>query len=150
MTSSRQQLDGVGKLRRYANRRAAAGGAPVTVALIVLVLALGSNASASTNRSATTNAPAAVTPSPGAVVTISPLEHGRPVPAGFVGLSLEYRSLLSYLGTDPSTINPVFVRLLRALTPGQAPVLRIGGDSTDLVAGPPYAASKGNHLQPHP
>ena len=57
--------------------------------------------------------------------------HGRPLPAGFVGLSLEYPTVLSYAGTDPLAIDPVFVRLLRNLAPAQAPVLRIGGDSTD-------------------
>jgi hypothetical protein len=53
------------------------------------------------------------------------------MPAGFVGLSLEYRALLSYLGTNPSALNPVFERLLGNLAPGQDPILRIGGDSTD-------------------
>ena len=32
---------------------------------------------------------------------------------------------------DPLALDPVFVRLVRNLVPGQAPVLRIGGDSTD-------------------
>ena len=94
-------------------------------AVVASAVALGSNASASTKRSAV------VAPPPGAVVTIHPVVHGRPIPAGFVGLSLEYRTLLSYLGPDPAAINPVFVRLLGNLAPGQAPVLRIGGDSTD-------------------
>ena len=34
--------------------------------------------------------------------------------------------------SDPAQINPVLVQLIRNLTPGQAPVLRIGGDSTDV------------------
>ncbi|HEY5317293.1 MAG TPA: hypothetical protein VIJ20_04895, partial [Solirubrobacteraceae bacterium] len=74
---------------------------------------------------------ASVSAPSGAVVTVHPVLQGAALPPGFVGLSLEYRALLSYLGTTPGAIDPVFVRLLRNLTPGQAPVLRIGGDSTD-------------------
>ena len=55
----------------------------------------------------------------------------RPVPPGFVGLSLEYRDILTYGGPNPKAINPLFVRLIQNLAPGQTPVLRIGGDSTD-------------------
>jgi hypothetical protein len=50
---------------------------------------------------------------------------------GFVGMSLEYKALQLYTGRDPRTVDPVFVQLLRQLAPGQAPVLRIGGDSAD-------------------
>jgi hypothetical protein len=50
---------------------------------------------------------------------------------GFVGTSLEYSALHLYTGRNPAAINPVLIRLLRGLAPGQAPVLRIGGDSED-------------------
>jgi hypothetical protein len=53
------------------------------------------------------------------------------VPYGFLGLSIEYRAVEAYAGTDPNALDPVFVQLVRNLVPGQAPVLRIGGDSTD-------------------
>ena len=56
---------------------------------------------------------------------------GRPVSAGFVGLSIEYPAVTAYAGSDPSAINPVFEQLVRNLAPNQRPVLRIGGDSTD-------------------
>lgn len=56
---------------------------------------------------------------------------GRPVGAGFVGLSIEYPALTAYAGSDPVAINPVFEQLVRNLAPNQRPVLRIGGDSTD-------------------
>ncbi len=56
---------------------------------------------------------------------------GRPIPSGFVGLSLEFPAVTGYAGPDPAAINPLFVQLVRNLTPGQRPVLRIGGDSTD-------------------
>jgi hypothetical protein len=44
---------------------------------------------------------------------------------------LEYPAVPAYAGADPSAIDPVFVQLIRNLAPDQAPVLRIGGDSTD-------------------
>jgi hypothetical protein len=53
------------------------------------------------------------------------------IPSGFLGLSLEYRTVEAYAGTDPSAPNPLFPPLVRALSPGATPVLRIGGDSTD-------------------
>ncbi|MDQ6775099.1 MAG: hypothetical protein M3071_02525, partial [Actinomycetota bacterium] len=97
-------------------------------ALVVATLALVSNALAASKRVTAAPPPP---PSPQAVVTVRPVTRGRPIPPGFIGLSLEYRTMLSYSGTNPRAINPVFVRLLRNLNPGQAPVLRIGGDSTD-------------------
>jgi hypothetical protein len=54
-----------------------------------------------------------------------------PIPPGFLGLSLEFYAVHKYTGDDPNAVNPVLVQLIRNLTPGQAPVLRIGGDSTD-------------------
>jgi hypothetical protein len=54
-----------------------------------------------------------------------------PIPTGFVGLSIEYQSLLPYAGDDPAAPDPVFLALVRALAPGRAPVLRFGGDTTD-------------------
>jgi hypothetical protein len=64
-------------------------------------------------------------------ITVQSGERGRQVPAGFVGLSLEYPAVEGYAGTDPNALDPVFLQLVRNLVPGQAPVLRIGGDSTD-------------------
>jgi hypothetical protein len=56
---------------------------------------------------------------------------GPVMPSGFVGVSFEYSAMHIYTGRDPSHVNPVLVALLRSLAPGQAPVLRIGGNSTD-------------------
>lgn len=56
---------------------------------------------------------------------------GRPIPRGFVGLSTEYSSLTAYVGRNPQAVNPLFVRLIRNLTPGGTPLIRFGGDSTD-------------------
>ena len=66
---------------------------------------------------------------------------GRPIRAGFVGLSLEFPAVPAYAGADPASINPVLVRLIRQLTPGASPVLRIGGDSTDWTWLPVRGAS---------
>jgi hypothetical protein len=84
-----------------------------------------------------------------AAVTISVPQNatGRTVPHGFLGLSFEFQAVRAYTGSDPRHINPVLKQLIRNLTPGQAPVLRIGGDSTDAsyvpaagVRPPPYVA----------
>jgi hypothetical protein len=56
---------------------------------------------------------------------------GRTIPPGFLGLSFEYPALAAYAGSNPSAVNPVLVQLIRNLSPGQAPSLRIGGDSSD-------------------
>jgi hypothetical protein len=66
---------------------------------------------------------------------VSPVVGGEPssapIPSGFLGLSMEFYAVHEFTGSDPNAINPVFLQLIRNLTPGQAPVLRIGGDSTD-------------------
>jgi hypothetical protein len=54
-----------------------------------------------------------------------------PIRAGFVGVSVEFTALHSYTGSNPHHLNPAFEQLVRNLAPGQQPVLRIGGDSTD-------------------
>jgi hypothetical protein len=57
--------------------------------------------------------------------------EGKTIPADFLGLALEYRSIPAYTGTDPRTVNPVLVALIRNLAGGGRPVLRIGGQSSD-------------------
>lgn len=64
-------------------------------------------------------------------VSVGAESRGRPIPAGFLGLSFEYSAIEPYAGIDPNAVNPVLVHLIENLNPGQAPVLRIGGDSTD-------------------
>ena len=70
-------------------------------------------------------------PDDAALMTVDSSPYGRPIPASFLGVSLEYSSIEKYAGTDPAAIDPVFTRLISNLNPGQAPVLRIGGDTTD-------------------
>jgi glycosyl hydrolase family 79 len=57
---------------------------------------------------------------------------GRAIPSGFLGLSMEFQAVPAYTGSDPHAVDPVLVTLIRALSPGQRPVIRIGGDSTDV------------------
>jgi hypothetical protein len=68
---------------------------------------------------------------PAKVVTVGAPLRARPLPNGFMGLSLEYHAIEEYGGRDPHAINPLFVRLIKQLSPGERPDLRIGGDSTD-------------------
>lgn len=78
--------------------------------------------------------PGRANPYPGeraTAITVQARQSERVVPFGFLGLSLEYSSIEPYAGTDPRALDPVFVQLVRNLVPGQTPVLRIGGDSTD-------------------
>jgi hypothetical protein len=85
---------------------------------LVLVLAGATRAEASTGRS-----------------EVYPVVGGTPtattIQPGFLGLSMEFYAVHEYEGTDPNAINPVLIQLIKNLNPGQAPVLRIGGDSTD-------------------
>ena len=71
-------------------------------------------------------------------VSVSDRAVGAPIRPGFLGFSFEFLGVRAYTGSDPAHINPVLVQLIRNLTPGQAPVLRIGGNSTDVsyVTGP--------------
>jgi hypothetical protein len=114
------------------------------VAVVVLVLRNG-RGDASTGdggkaaREAAAAAHADLKPGPvSATIRVSDA-HSRPVPRGFLGLSVEFQALRAYTGPDPSAINPVFERLVAGLSPGQAPQLRIGGDSTDVS----YVPGKG-------
>jgi hypothetical protein len=66
-----------------------------------------------------------------AAITVTALPSGQPVAPGFLGISTQYKSLEAYTGSNPGAIAPAFVHLLGDITPGQSPVLRIGGDSAD-------------------
>ena len=63
--------------------------------------------------------------------SVSGTPTGQSMGPGFLGVSFEYRALHQYTGRDPRAVNPVLVALLKGLAPGQPPVIRIGGDSTD-------------------
>ena len=70
---------------------------------------------------------------------------GRLIKPGFLGFSLEFQAVRAYTGNNPRVVNPVLLQLIRNLSPGQPPTIRIGGDSTDVswvptrgVTPPPY------------
>ncbi|MFZ0972965.1 MAG: glycosyl hydrolase family 79 C-terminal domain-containing protein [Solirubrobacteraceae bacterium] len=82
-------------------------------------------------RAATTPTPAA-NPNPTSVdVRVGKAWVSQPVAPGFIGFSFEFTAVRDYTGSDPRAINPVLVALIRDVAPGQTPVLRIGGNSTD-------------------
>jgi hypothetical protein len=103
--------------------------------LLSLILAAAAIAAAlliPSKRSGAQTVTLALTAPPGTpVVGVGAALPVRPIASGFVGLSLEYTALPAYAGASGGGLDPVFVQLVRNLTPGQAPVLRIGGDSTD-------------------
>ena len=76
-------------------------------------------------------------------VRVSTRPISRPVPPGFVGLSLETSAPVGYAGTDPRALNPQFIALVRGLAPGQSPVIRIGGDSTEGTWWPAAGVAQG-------
>ncbi|MBV8998563.1 MAG: hypothetical protein JO304_05860 [Solirubrobacterales bacterium] len=65
------------------------------------------------------------------VLTVGGPARIQPVAPGFVGLSFEYWAIPAYVGLHRGQIDPVFIQLIRNLTGGDPPVLRIGGNSTD-------------------
>jgi hypothetical protein len=75
--------------------------------------------------------PASAQTSAAITVKVSRTAVSRPIPPGFVGFSFEFEATRAYTGSNPRAVNPVLVQLIRNLAPGQAPVLRIGGNSTD-------------------
>ncbi len=86
------------------------------------------------------------------VLTVGRPATSRPIPPGFLGLSLEYFGIPAYAGTNPAAVDPVFVQLIQNLAGGRPPELRIGGDTTDRtwwpVAGLRTPAGVTNTLTP--
>jgi hypothetical protein len=66
----------------------------------------------------------------------------RPIPAGYVGFSIEYWSSLAYSGANPAAPNPTLIRLVEALDPGSSPIIRFGGDTTDWTWWPTPGVAK--------
>lgn len=98
----------------------------LAVAALVSVLAMAAGLLSAVWR----DAQGAAVPRP-VEVTVAETATTPPLPPAWLGLSLEYSAIPSYAGSDPTTSDPVFVQLVRNLTPGQSPVLRIGGDTAD-------------------
>ena len=125
--------------------------APAVVGILAVAVAIGAVLIASHRTSAhETNAADTATaghaPAGALSLTVGG-STGRTIPSGFLGLSLEYPAVLPYTGTDPNAINPVFLQLVRNLTPGQAPDLRIGGDTSDWTWWPVPGVPKPNGVR---
>jgi hypothetical protein len=114
---------------------------PALLAIFALVIVAAIGALIATRRTSADEHLAAQT-SGVLPLNVSDRAVGRPIPAGFLGLSLEYTAIEPYAGTDPKGVNPVFEQLVRNLSPNQSPVLRIGGDSTDWAWWPVRGAIK--------
>jgi hypothetical protein len=56
-----------------------------------------------------------------------------PLPGGFLGIALEYRTIPQWLGSiaSPTAVDPALLGLVRGLNPTGRPVIRVGGQSTD-------------------
>ena len=80
---------------------------------------------------ATTVPPSTAAPTTAATATPAAMPKTRPLPSGFLGLSMQYKAFEQYAGTNPTSVNPAFLNLIRQIAPNQSPVLRFGGDSTD-------------------
>ena len=129
-------------------------GGGAALASIVLVLAL-AGGGATLAAASTGNGPVSVIAanSTGAdVVSVGLPGRSTTVEPGFVGVSLEYKTVPAYEGVLPGDVNPVLARLIRNLAPGQTPLVRIGGDSTDWtwwpVPGMRAASGVTNSLTP--
>ncbi len=112
------------RIRPRSRRRFWLADATVVAIVAAIVLVLGLTSSTRSSSHDVAGIPAAVT-----VNTGVEMPGTRPIPTGFLGISLEYPAVEAYAGNDPLAIDPVFEQLIRNL--GPAPVLRIGGDSAD-------------------
>jgi hypothetical protein len=64
-------------------------------------------------------------------VTVGTTLSGASIAPGFLGVAIEYSEVPQLAGPSPSSVNPVFRRLLANLNPGGYASIRIGGISTD-------------------
>jgi hypothetical protein len=131
-------------MRRRLRKRFLVGDLALVTVIAAVTVALASMSSGSVDgpRGSGDRQTDAGVPAGATMLAVKPVPFGRPLPAGFLGLSLEYSSLEDYAGQDPGAIDPVLERLIANINPGQAPVLRIGGDTTDWTWWPIRGLSK--------
>lgn len=75
------------------------------------------------------------------LVSIGRGTEGPAIPSGFLGVSMEIDSLLAAAGST-GPVDPVLAGLIQNLAPGQRPVLRLGGQSTDWTWAPAPGAQR--------
>ena len=75
-------------------------------------------------------------------VTVGATPITTRLPAGFIGLSLEYSTPPQWSSSDGRTPSPVLVRLIRNLNPSGRPVIRIGGASAERTWWPVKGMSR--------
>jgi hypothetical protein len=75
--------------------------------------------------------PSAHLPAGTVVVNLPQTRWPHLVAPGFLGLGVEYKTLLRYAGGDAKAVDPVFEQLVRNLSPGEPAQIRIGGDTTN-------------------
>src|SRR5579862_88226 len=130
---------------RFWRRRLALLGSVALVAIVVLIVGSGSS-----SRLVPHVAPARAAPQgPPVPLSVGGPMRARPIPPGFLGLSIEYKAIEQYAGRNPYAVNPVLVNLIKGLSPGQRPELRLGGDSTDRTwwPGPGARRPRGAYIK---
>jgi Glycosyl hydrolase family 79 C-terminal beta domain len=81
---------------------------------------------------------AARSPARAQEITIGSTPRGRAVPPGFLGISTELSAVWAYDAGNPALLH----RLIGNLDPGQTPIVRIGGDTTDRAFWPSPAVPR--------
>jgi len=66
-----------------------------------------------------------------ATVSVFGRPHGGALPNNFLGLAFTYRPIPGWVGRPSEPVDPVFLQLIRNLSPHGHPLLRIGGESAD-------------------
>jgi hypothetical protein len=120
----------------------------VLALLAIVVVAVVAGLTASRRTSAHDRDDAAhAAPARALPLTVTTAPAARAIQPGFLGLSIEIPAVAAYAGDDPNAINPVFVQLIRNLSPGQPPDLRFGGDTTDWAWVPVPGVAKSGGIR---
>jgi hypothetical protein len=130
-------------------RYLAVAGALLAVVVAVVVISMSSSSAAphtatvaqqqstsapaptSTAQRAAPARPSVHLPAGATVLKVPQSDWTHVVPTGFLGVGIEYKTLFRYEGRQADNVDPVFEQLIRNLSPGQPPQVRIGGDTTD-------------------
>jgi hypothetical protein len=64
-------------------------------------------------------------------VTVSRTPVTQPIAANYLGLAIEYKTIVDWVGAPSAAVDPPLVQLIRNLNPVGRPLVRVGGQSTD-------------------